>query len=266
MLYFQTSVEEASSLQDDVCSHIRTDIQQAAQKDLSKAYHLLVSLRTIQERLKLALLKQKVKYKTAREALKIVNRIIEVRYEMKMAKWNYDGLSTSNQKEFIGICGYRINVSGTIEEAIDLYVAFRANQRRLALEERKLSRSLFLKTKCLSTWNQETLQAYRRRPSLSRVLQGINLLPKNITDLESDLHLIVRYLPNIYTSEKLEKPPNALERATLMKVEEVVARQRQVDQFFLSKLECFEDWFKQLPEWRTTNIKSPVINICKPGS
>ncbi|VDM32753.1 unnamed protein product [Hydatigera taeniaeformis] len=260
VLRFQRSVNKRISQGDD-CSEVREILQPAARKDLSLAKSLLRSLHTAQKRLKLALLKRGEVFKAVHTTVQIINRMVQVRHDMKMAQWNYEGITASDQKRFIGISGCRFKVPETVEEEIDVYSAFREKQRILAWEEQKLVRSLFDRTKRLSLWSDESLLKYKQHPSLSRILQGLKVLPVNMTDMETNLYLVPRYLWEKYASKVSKNPINVQERAILLKLEELVVRRRHKDLLFLSKAECIENLMNQLPG-RRRSLDILTSNSC----
>ncbi|KAH9284043.1 hypothetical protein ECG_03195 [Echinococcus granulosus] len=264
ILCLQISAEVESS-QRNVCLEVRASLKSVAKKDLSLAYRLLRSLRTARRKLKLALLKQGVGSKAARATIQIINRLVKVRHDMKMTQWDYEGITAVDQKGFIGVSGCRCEVPGNVEEEIDAYITFKAKQQNLAWEEQKLVRSLFDRTKKLSSWSNASLLAYKQHPSLSRILQGLNFLPRNMTDLETSLHLVPRYLTEEYTSEISKRSSNALERAVLLKLEEIVVRRRPKDFYFLNKSGCVKDWLNRLPgKSQSSNVSAS--DVCKSGT
>ncbi|KAL5108377.1 hypothetical protein TcWFU_000652 [Taenia crassiceps] len=246
VLRLQRSVKAKISQGDD-CSKAREILQPAAKKDLYLAKLLMQILRTAQQKLKLALLKRGERLKAVHATTQIINQLVQVRHDMKMVQWDYEGITASDQKGFIGISGCRYKVPETVEEEIDVYATFKAKQQNLAWKERKLIRSLFDRTKKLASWSDASLLAYKQHPSLSRIFQGLKFLPRNMTDLETNLHLVPRYLWKKYTSKVSKGPLNVQERAILLKLEEVVVRRRHKDLFFLNKAECMKDWLKHLP-------------------
>lgn len=261
VLRFQRSAKARIS-QDDDCSKARKILQPAAKKDLYLAKSLMQHLRIAQQKLKLALLKRGEELKAIHATTQIINQLVQVRHDMRMAQWNYEGITASDQKSFIGISGCRYKVPETLEEEIDVYTTFRAKQQNLAWEERKLVRRLFDRTKKLSSWSDASLLAYKQHPSLSRILQGLKFLPRNMTDLETNLHLVPRYLWKTYTAKVSRRPLTVQERAILLKLEEVVVRRRHKDLFFLNKAECMEDWLNQLPG-RGRSPEVLTSDVCK---
>ncbi|KAL5965756.1 hypothetical protein TSMEX_006511 [Taenia solium] len=261
VLRFQRSAKEKIS-QDDDCSKAREILHPAAKKDLSLAKFLMQSLRTAQQKLKLALLKRGEGLRAVHATTQIINQLMQVRHDITMAQWDYEGITASDQKGFIGISGCRYKVPETMEEEIDVYATFRAKQQNLTCKERKLVRSLFDRTKKLSSWSDASLMAYKQHPSLSRILQGLKFLPGNMTDLEANLHLVPRYLWEKYASKVTRHPSNAQERAVLLKLEEVVVRRRHKDLFFLNKAKCMEDWLNQLPG-RERSVEVLTFDVCR---
>uniref|UniRef100_A0A5K3EP80 Mab-21 domain-containing protein n=1 Tax=Mesocestoides corti TaxID=53468 RepID=A0A5K3EP80_MESCO len=241
---------EVKNTTSEVCTEVRSSLRFAAQKDLTEAWSLLRNLTIAQEKLIGALVRGGAQSRTAGETEPIIDRLVQLEHDLVIVKWEYEGVKTRDQGDFVGISGCLRRVPRTLEGEIPAYVNFRTELRKLASKQRKLFRSLFDKTKRLSVWSVESLVKYRNRPSLTRILRGLKILPETAPDLEPKLYLVERYLPKEIATEYSNSDFDPMERAILMKLEEIIVRGRLLDSHFLNHLKCVNDWMERLPRRR----------------
>ncbi|VDO12668.1 unnamed protein product [Rodentolepis nana] len=180
---------------------------------------------------------------------KLIDELIQIHFKLEMLRWDREGLSVTNEKEFEGFSGTHYEVPCDDRTRSALFSSIVDHEKRLKHGEKWVVRNIFGRTLKVYVWNGPFKRAYMRKQSFSNILRGLNLLSEEEGDIECQLYLINRYLPGGFSSESLplrKKTTFALQdRAILLKLQEIILRRN--DKYFVRNLSCLEEMKRNLP-------------------
>ncbi|KAM3176188.1 hypothetical protein ACTXT7_007023 [Hymenolepis weldensis] len=250
LLCLKDEVKKTNSPNSPECLNVKRRLKHLALDELKRANKTLGKIRTIRQKI------QEAAETQASAIFKLIDELIQIRFKLEMLRWDRDGLSGTDKKEYVGFSGIHYEVPSDDRNRSELFTSIMDHEKRLKYGEKRVVRKIFSKTLKMFVWNGAFKKAYMKKQSFSNILRGLNILLENEGDVERQLYLIIRYLPRDFLSGTL--PPldeftfELLDRAVLLKLEEIVVKQN--DSYFMRKLSCLEDMIEDLPRRSTRNI------------